>query len=147
MTLTMKTMNMKTTDTNIKLLQLGTDIIEIERIRSSWQKHQDIFLSKIFSQEEKEYCFRHKDPAPHLAARFAAKEAVAKALGVGFGQKLSFLDITIAKDVAGKPIVSLSSRAMRLFPLIHIEISLSHCKSFATATAIAYTITTEEKKE
>ena len=61
------------------VLGVGTDLIEVERVRSSLEQHGDRFLEKVFTPVEREYCQGMADPAPHLAARFAAKEAIAKA--------------------------------------------------------------------
>ena len=65
------------------ILGTGIDIIEVERIRASHEKFGKRFTSRILLAAESEYCLRHKDPAPFLAARFAAKEAVSKAFGTG----------------------------------------------------------------
>ena len=74
---------------------LGNDILEIDRIRRVIESHGSQFYKKIFNQRELEYCLAHKDVATFLAGRFAAKEAIAKAMGTGFGASLSFLDIEI----------------------------------------------------
>ena len=108
---------------------IGTDIIEIDRIRENIEKHGSQFLDRLFSKKEQDYCHKYKDPAPHFAGRFAAKEAISKALGTGFGAELSFLDIEIINDEMGKPVVTLSKK-------LNIHLSISHCNSFATATAL-----------
>lgn len=108
---------------------IGTDIIEIDRIRKSIEKHGSHFLDRLFSKKEQDYCHKYKDPAPHFAGRFAAKEAISKALGTGFSSEFSFLDIEIINDATGKPIVTLSKKGK-------IHVSISHCNSFATATAL-----------
>jgi holo-[acyl-carrier protein] synthase len=118
------------------IVGLGTDIIEIERVRSSIQRHGLHFLNRLFSQKEQDYCYRFQDPSPHFAGRFAAKEAIAKAFGTGFGAQLSWHDIEIINDELGKPVVHLSESLQKKYnnPLIHL--SLSHCTTHATATAI-----------
>lgn len=110
---------------------LGSDIIEISRIKKAYDKYGVKFLDKIFTKKEQEYCLNFKFPEERLAARFAAKEAVAKALGTGFGSKLSFLDIEILNLPNGKPEVILSSKLNFIYETIHI--SLSHCKEYALA--------------
>lgn len=115
---------------------LGTDIIEVDRIRANINQYGDKFLSKILTPLEKAYCLKYKDPAPHVAGRFAAKEAVAKALGCGFGEELEFHDIAIVHDEKGKPIIKLSEKASQHFDNPQFLISMSHCKSHATATVI-----------
>ena len=77
------------------VLGVGIDQIEVDRIRDSLDKHGEHFLNKIFSSAEQAYCREKANPAPHLAARFAAKEAVSKALGTGFGQEFGWLDAEV----------------------------------------------------
>ena len=115
---------------------LGTDIIEIDRMRKSIERHGQHFLNRLFTQKEQDYCYKFKDPAPHFAGRFAAKEALVKALGTGFGAHISWHDIEVFNDEFGKPIVSLSSHASQKFDSPHLLVSISHCESYATATAI-----------
>lgn len=115
---------------------LGTDIIEVERIVANLNKYGDKFLSKILTSREKEHCAKFKDPSLHIAGRFAAKEAVSKALGTGFGEFLEFHDIEIFNDPNGKPEVFLSKKASEHFGNPCILLSISHCKAYATATAI-----------
>ncbi|MCH9811890.1 holo-ACP synthase [bacterium] len=122
---------------NKSIFGLGTDIISIERFRKSVEKHGDVFLEKLFLTAEIAYCKKHADPIPSFAARFSAKEAIVKALGEGFGEKLAFHDIEITKDAKGKPHVSLSEKAQKHFNAPTFHLSLSHCKEYATATAIA----------
>ncbi len=118
---------------------LGNDIVEIARIHQSIERHGQHFLDKLFTPREQEYCLRYKDTAPHFAGRFAAKEAIAKALGTGIGEALSWLDIEILPDPHGRPIVTLSSRAQTQFDSPNILLSISHSKEYAIATALFYT--------
>lgn len=113
---------------------LGTDIIEIQRIKEAIERQGERFTHRIFTQKEREYCKQSKIPYPHYAARFAAKEAISKALGTGFGEKLSWQDIEIINDANGKPEVHLKNGGSAQFLL-----SMSHCKEYATATAIYLT--------
>lgn len=115
---------------------LGTDIIEVDRIRKNLNEYGDVFLDKLLTEREKTYCRSFNDPAPILAGRFAAKESVAKALGCGFGESLSFHDIEIINDKEGKPEVFLSSPCKYAFNDPVFLISISHCKTHATAVAI-----------
>lgn len=115
---------------------LGTDIIEIDRMRTSIERHGLHFLNRLFSQKEQDYCYRFQDPSPHFAGRFAAKEAIAKALGTGFGAQLSWHDIEIINDDLGKPVVYLSEKVKAKYKNPKILISISHCTTHATATAI-----------
>jgi len=115
------------------MLGLGTDIIEIDRIRSSVSTYQNRFLNKIFTPKEQEYCLSHRDPSPSLAARFAAKEAAAKALGCGFGKQLSWLDLEILNNEQGRPTIQCSNTQFHS-PLFLL--SMSHCRQYAVATVI-----------
>ncbi len=115
---------------------LGTDIIEIDRMRGSIERHGLHFLNRLFSQKEQDYCYKFQDPAPHFAGRFSAKEAIAKALGTGFGAQLSWHDIEIINDELGKPVVHLSALLKAKHNNPKILLSISHCTNYATATAI-----------
>lgn len=127
-----------------KILGLGTDIIEIGRIRESIAKHGNHFLNRLFSVKEQEYCQRHKDYAPSFAARFAAKEAIAKALGCGFGEKLSWLDLEIINNDLGQPSVLCSEEINKRFDSPQFLVSMSHSVEYATAVAIYLSYTGEK---
>ncbi|HLB52086.1 MAG TPA: holo-ACP synthase [Chlamydiales bacterium] len=116
---------------------LGTDLIEIGRIRKSVDRYGTHFLDRLFTKTEQDYCLRYKDPIPHLAGRFAAKEAVAKALGTGFGAELRFRDIEIVNDPKGKPIVILSQKIEKQLGIVEILLSITHTKEHAFAVAIS----------
>ena len=111
---------------------IGNDIIEIERIEQSIEKHGQRFLDRMFTPKEQEYCLSHKNSAQHFAGRFAAKEAIAKALGTGFREGTAWCDIEILNDPLGKPIVILKNFDA------NVMLSISHCKNYATAMAIEY---------
>ena len=124
------------TDKQSPILGLGTDIIEIDRIRQSIEAHKERFLAKLFTLSEQEYCLKHQEAAVHFAGRFAAKEAIAKALGTGFGEHLSWQDIEILNGEHGRPDVVFSEQAKARFGHPRILVSISHCHHYATATAI-----------
>lgn len=119
------------------IIGIGTDILEIDRFRKVVEKQGQSFLDKIFTKAEQEYCKRHNDPLERYTARFCAKEAIAKSLGQGFGEHIHFQDIEITNDSSGKPGVTLSEKCSTYFKNPHFHLSLSHCKQYATATAIA----------
>src|SRR3990167_8633068 len=100
-----------TKDNNI--LGLGNDIIEIDRIRQSIERYGGHFLDRLFTQTEQAHCLKFKDSAPHFAGRFAAKEAVAKALGKGFGADLAWHDFEVIGDEHGKPEIHFSENAKK----------------------------------
>lgn len=122
---------------------LGTDIIEIQRIKESIERRGEQFLKRILTSSEYEYCMRFNPPYARVAGRFAGKEAIAKALGTGIGGEVSWLDIEILNEASGKPAVILSQKAQDLIDSMtrdaEILISISHCKEFATATALLQT--------
>ena len=127
-----------TSDNNMLIKGIGSDIIEIERIQRSISSHGLKFLEKLFTEKEITYCQKHKHSHRHFAGRFAGKESIAKALGTGIGKKLEWKDIEILNNSEGKPEVFLSEKAYNLFDKPSILLSISHCKSYATATAICY---------
>jgi len=121
------------------ILGTGIDIIEVARIAASLEKFGDRFLNRILVADEIAYCRAHKNPAPFLAARFAAKEAVSKAFGTGIGTQLGWLDIEVRKKESGEPNVVLHSKGAELFAARgakKIHISLTHTEIYAAATAI-----------
>ncbi|MGZ3633829.1 MAG: holo-ACP synthase [Parachlamydiaceae bacterium] len=124
-----------------RLLGLGNDIIEIQRIARALERHGQRFLDQIFTIQEQTYCLRYQQPERCLAGRFAAKEAIVKALGTGFSNGISWHDIEILNNTAGKPVVYLSERLKKQFQSLEIQLSISHSKEYATAVAIAYTET------
>jgi len=115
---------------------LGNDIIEIERVGESYKEHGERFLDRVLTPKEKAYCLKHEDLTQHLAARFCAKEAIAKALGVGIGEHLSWQDIEILNDAKGKPCVTFSPSAIKAFGNPKVLLSISHCKLYVTAVAL-----------
>ena len=132
-------------------LSCGVDIIEIKRIKKAVESNQDKFLSKVFTQKEIEYCEnRAAVRYQHYAARFAAKEAVVKALGIGFSQGIWWTEIEVIKDVNGRPAVKLYGNAQKAAEKMGIKslnLSLSHCHDYAVASATCFvdTMTGENK--
>ena len=118
------------------ILGLGNDIVEIERIKSIMSRYPRRFIDRVFTPREQEYCLRRPEPALHFAGRFAAKEAVVKALGTGFSQGLNWHDFEILPNILGKPDVLLSSSAADLFGDPSLLVSISHCHHYATAVAL-----------
>jgi len=118
------------------ILGIGNDIIEIERIRKSIDTHGLRLLSKLFTTKEQNYCLKYKDPVPHFAGRFCAKEAIVKALGTGFGEHASWLDFEIFNDTLGKPSVHFGTAMAKKFQETTLLVSISHCRLYATAFVI-----------
>ena len=101
-------------------MDIGVDIVETRRVRKAIRRSPG-FLKRIFTEEEISYCRRHKDPWPHFAARFAAKEAVWKALGRA---DLALMDIGVERDSRGKPSVWIRGKWARGLKLSHTRPSL-----------------------
>lgn len=118
------------------IMGIGNDIVEIARIKNVLARYSQRFLNRVFTPYEQDYCIKRKEPALHLAGRFAAKEAIVKALGIGFTQGLSWLDIEIRPDSKGKPEVFFSPFALELLGQPSLLLSISHCHQYATAVAI-----------
>ena len=116
---------------------IGNDIIEISRIKSAIERHGEKFLDRLFTEKEKNYCLKFKDSEKHFAGRFAAKEAISKALGTGFCDSLGWLDIEIINNEKGAPIVTLSKQAQKRFNFSNLLLSISHSENYATAFAIS----------
>jgi holo-[acyl-carrier protein] synthase len=122
-------------------LSVGVDLIELDRIQRAVVRHGMRFLSRIYTPEE---LARYADRLPELAARFAAKEAVSKALGVGLShissQGIGWQEVEVLPDPFGKPLVYLSGRAQQLAAeqnLRQWSISLSHGRDHAVAFVVA----------
>jgi len=111
---------------------IGTDIIEVSRIRRALEL-TDRFAARVFTAAEREYCMLGRRPALRFAGRFAAKEAVAKSLGTG----LSWSDVEILADASGGPIVRFLNEAAALIGDRRVIVSISHCRSYAVAYAVA----------
>jgi holo-[acyl-carrier protein] synthase len=118
------------------ILGIGNDIIEIDRIRKSIDNHGYRLIGRLFTTKEQDYCLKYKDPIPHFAGRFSAKEAVVKAFGTGFGEHASWLDIEILNDPQGKPSVYVSEAIARRFHNPCVLISISHSEQYVTAVAV-----------
>src|SRR5205807_1344688 len=121
------------------ILGVGIDIIEVARIRASHEKFGERFLNRILRAAEIAYSLSHKSPAPHLAARFAAKEAISKAFGTGIGKHLGWQDMEILRKDSGEPFVVLYAGGLALLEqrgALRVHISLSHTQAHATAVAV-----------
>lgn len=111
---------------------IGTDIVDVDRIRSSIKQHGEKFLNRIFTVPEQKYCNSNVDSSIHYAGRFAAKEAIMKALkSGGINSPIPFNAISIQNSDSGEPIVTFSME----FPGI-CRVSISHIQSHAVASAL-----------
>lgn len=124
----------------MRIYGIGIDVVEVDRIESAIQRHGEPFLARLFTDAERAYCSAQKRPALHYAARFAAKEAVSKALGTGIGSEANWLDLEIVRDSLGAPKLQLHGAAAAFVKeknISDIQISLSHAKDYAAANGVA----------
>jgi len=120
---------------------LGVDIVEIERMKGILTRNP-AFAEYVFSPEERAYCDGKSNPATHYALRFAAKEAVVKALGMGFADGIGVRDIEVQRAKNGRPLAKLSGRALEIAEeqgVCELSISLSYTHTDAVACAMAVT--------
>jgi holo-[acyl-carrier protein] synthase len=124
----------------MEIAGIGTDIVECLRVGRMIERHGELFLNRVYTDREIRYCQRRKHATEHFAGRWAAKEAILKCLGTGWGRGLCWTDIEIRNDLAGKPSVVLGGATREHAQGIQISqvlISISHCRAYATAYALA----------
>lgn len=118
---------------------LGMDLVEVERFARVMERQGEAFLRRVFTEHEREYCDSKRDSAPFYAARFAVKEAVAKAFGTGIGERMSFLDIEVRHLDSGAPTVELRGPAAELARqrgVCGVLVTLSHTDTVVGATVL-----------
>jgi holo-[acyl-carrier protein] synthase len=122
------------------IVAVGTDIVEVLRIGQMIERHGEVFLNRVYTEDEIRYCQRRKEYTQHYAGRWAAKEAVMKTLGTGWSRGVGWRDIEICSSRTGAPSIVLKGAAREVAEqagICDVLISISHCRTFATATAIA----------
>jgi holo-[acyl-carrier protein] synthase len=122
------------------VLGLGTDLIETKRVEESIDRFGDRFLERVFTEGEIAYCRRKKNAGESFAARFAAKEAGAKALGTGISRGVNWKELEVRREVSGKPTLHLSGRAAELAEAMgvrRLQLSLTHSRELAMAVVVA----------
>lgn len=123
----------------MSVLGIGVDLVECARIQHSLDRFGDRFLHRVFTEGEIEYSTSMKFPARHLAARFAAKEAVSKAFGTGIGKAMGWRDIDVRKKSGGEPYLVLSGEAEKLARTRGVTsalVTLSHTDNHAMACVV-----------
>ncbi|MDP4172652.1 MAG: holo-ACP synthase [Bacteroidota bacterium] len=121
------------------VIGIGIDIIEIDRIKQSVDRFGDKFLNKIFTEVELQYCLSKPNKYQHLAARFAAKEAVAKALSEGWDGGFNWKDIEIYNELSGKPSVKLYGKLDEYLGNDKgLKLTMSHSQNYVTSFAIVF---------
>lgn len=121
------------------LVGTGIDLVEIERVAHSIERYGDRFLNKVFTPEEIAYCQRKKNSAESFAARFAAKEAGAKALGTGIQYGISWKEIEVRRDPGQRPTLHFSGRAQEFaerLGVARVSLSLTHTAMLAVASVM-----------
>jgi holo-[acyl-carrier protein] synthase len=121
------------------IVGIGVDVVEIPRLRKTFERHGDRFVRRVFTQAEQEYCRAHADAIPHYAARFAAKEALFKALGTGWARGVTWLDVEVRREAQAAPELGLKGEAEKLSKSLgmrSIHVTLSH----SDAVAIAFVV-------
>ena len=124
----------------MNVIGIGTDITQCSRIEKMIQKHADTFLNRVFTENEISYCGQRKSYSQHYTGRFAAKEAILKALGTGWAKGILWTDIEVINEPGGKPIVSLTGQAKAISDSLGIDqvlVTISHCEDYAVAFATA----------
>lgn len=123
----------------MNIIGIGQDIVELNRIREAIDRHGDQFLNRCFTELERDYCLDMKNPIPHLAARFSAKEAAAKALGTGFARGVSWHDIEIRRSTGQRPTIHFSGRARQRALELGVQyahVTLTHERELASTLVI-----------
>lgn len=122
-----------------RVLGHGIDLVEVQRVAASVEQFGERFLRRVFTSEEQAYCHGQAEAGPHWAARWAAKEAVAKAFGTGIGAELGWLDIEVVREAGGMPAIRLhgvgADLALRR-GVEEVRVSLSHTREMAMASIL-----------
>ena len=133
----------------MEIMGIGTDITECLRIARMIERHGELFLARVFTPAELHYCQNRKQATQHFTGRWAAKEAVLKALGTGWRRGIAWRDIEVLNEPGGRPVVHVhggAREACAKMGVTQVLVSISHCHTHATAYAIALgDAATEEK--
>ena len=129
------------------IVGIGTDIVECLRIGRMIEQHGELFLTRVYTEREIRYCQSRKHATEHFAGRWAAKEAILKCLGTGWKRGIDWTDLEVRNDPGGQPRVHVRGGAkdvMQNLRIADILISISHCRAYATAYALAVSGTRPE---
>jgi len=118
---------------------IGTDLVMVKRIERALELWGERFQRKVFTAGEIQYCLKKRNPAPSFAARFAAKEAFVKALGVGMRRGVHWKDVEVKRGPMGKPVLEISGRAREICEKQGIEgffLSITHDDEYSSAIVV-----------
>ncbi len=124
----------------MRILGIGVDIVEISRLDAAIQRQGRSLINRCFVAGEQAYCDQQHMPARAYAARFAAKEAVAKALGTGFGAQLEWLNVEVRRKASGEPFIVLhgvGAETAKRLGVTELFLSISHSDHYAVANVVA----------
>jgi len=125
---------------SLKVFGIGTDIVECLRIAQMIERHGQLFIGRVYTAREIEYCSSRKAATQHYAGRWAAKEAVLKAMGTGWIRGITWRDVEVRNEAGGRPTIALAGGAREICEergITDMQISISHCRTHATAYALA----------
>jgi holo-[acyl-carrier protein] synthase len=121
------------------IVGMGIDVAEVERIRGAIERHGEVFLRRIFTAKEREYCERFKNKFERYAGRFAVKEAAMKALGTGWSRGVRWVDLEVVGQRGGRPMLVLTGEARKIADQLgvkHTALSITHTAAQAFAQVI-----------
>ena len=121
------------------VIGIGCDLIEVQRIRDAIERSGERFLARVYTDEERAYCGGKAHPHKHLAARWAAKEAVSKCFTTGIGAELGWKSVSIYHGERAEPLVRLDERGLELLRRVggtSVQVTLSHTETTAIAVAV-----------
>jgi holo-[acyl-carrier protein] synthase len=124
---------------DVNIVGVGSDLMEIKRLATAGEKYGDRLYQRVFTEAEIAYCESRSHPHQHYAARFAAKEAVFKALGSGWAQGVSWMDVEVIRQEKGPPSLRISGVAKKLADGLGVSrthLSLSHTRELAMANVV-----------
>ena len=121
------------------IIGMGVDIAEVDRIRGAIERHGEVFLRRLYTQRERDYCEQFRNKYERYAGRFAAKEAGMKALGTGWRRGVRWVDLEVVREASGRPTLALAGEAAKIAGRLgvkHIALSITHTENQALAQVI-----------
>jgi holo-[acyl-carrier protein] synthase len=118
---------------------MGVDIAEVGRIQAAIERHGEVFLRRIYTEREQEYCERFKNKYERYAGRFAAKEAAMKALGTGWRRGVKWVDLEVVRETSGRPTLAIAGEAAKIAQELGVKsvaLSITHTETQALAQVI-----------